>query len=107
LNGNWKELNWKYFKPADNPYPELDKTPLVDKNNEPSYCTDSIDWIEDKWTLPEDQKNLFKVISSRYYDALYDTMVKGSPLIIDPADIRQQIGVIEECQRQNPHIYSS
>ena len=36
---------------------------------------------------------------------LYRTLTAGEPLEITPQQVRQQIAVIEECQRQNPHIY--
>ena len=33
------------------------------------------------------------------------TLTAGEPLQITPQQVRRQIAVIEECQRQNPHIY--
>jgi hypothetical protein len=36
---------------------------------------------------------------------LYRTLPAGRPLEITPAQVRRQIAVIEECQRQNPRIY--
>ena len=38
---------------------------------------------------------------------LYKTLTAGEPLEITSQQVRQQIAVIEECQRQNPHIYGN
>jgi hypothetical protein len=44
-------------------------------------------------------------MSRSFYDMLYKTLTKGAPLEITPQQVRQQIAVIEEAQRQNPAIY--
>jgi hypothetical protein len=49
---------------------------------------------------------MFMYMSRSFYDMLYRTLAKGAPLEITPQQLRQQIAVIEEAQRQNPHIYN-
>jgi hypothetical protein len=44
-------------------------------------------------------------MSDRFYTMLYRTLTRGAPLLVTPGQVRQQVAVIEECQRQNPHIY--
>ena len=44
-------------------------------------------------------------MSAAFYSMLHRTLTEGAPLEITPQQVRQQIAVIEECQRQNPHIY--
>ena len=43
--------------------------------------------------------------AAAFYAMLYRTLTEGAPLEITPQHVRQQIAVIEEAQRQNPHIY--
>ena len=44
-------------------------------------------------------------LRTAFYTMLYKTLTQGVPLAITPAEVRQQVAVIEECHRQNPHIY--
>ena len=44
-------------------------------------------------------------MGARFYRMLYQHLTAGAPLEITLAQVRQQIAVIEECHRQNPHIW--
>ncbi len=98
LTGSQKEVKWRWFKPEEAPEQKLIREPLPKQ----AYCTEKLTWYEESWTVPPSSSDLFATISSRYYDALYDTMVNGAPLLIDPAQVRRQIEVIDECHRQCP-----
>ena len=40
-------------------------------------------------------------ISKAFYDHLHKVLRQGEKLYITPRQVRVQIGVVEECQRQN------
>jgi predicted dehydrogenase len=105
LMGNSGQLEWKYYDPKEAPKIRLKKRPLVNDKGHPSYCTDSLKWHKKTWKVPKSQQNLFATISGGFYTMLYKALVNGAPLEITPQQVRQQIAVIEECHRQNPHIH--
>ena len=106
MEANMTEANWRYFDPKSEPKaPRLQKKPLCGPDGTPCYPINEIRWKKRSWKLPKSQGDLFSVISQRFYRMLHDTLVKGVPLEVTVEQVRQQIAVVEECQRQNPQIY--
>ncbi|MFA5864223.1 MAG: Gfo/Idh/MocA family oxidoreductase [Phycisphaerae bacterium] len=105
LEGSMTELKWKYFIPKDNPKPKLQREPLNTPEGTPAYPAENLRWIEKSWTVPPAQANLFTAISRAFYTALYNSITKGTPLAIKLEEVRRQAWVIDQCQKQNPHIY--
>ena len=105
LQASLREVNWRYFLPRENPKPRLIRKPLCHSDGTPAYPSESIKWISRKWSVPKSQSDLFSAISNRYYKMVHATLTKNAPLEITLPQIRQQAAVIEECQKQNPHIY--
>jgi len=103
LRGNTSHLEWEYYNPATAPKLELITTPLQTPEGTPAYCSDSLEWHREEWAAP--QGSLFESMSQAFYSMLYKALTEGAPLEITPQQVRQQIAVIEECQRQNPDIY--
>lgn len=107
LTGNTQKLQWKYFKPEEAPKQELTRTPLFNANGDPAYCSETLKWYEGSWEfVPQDGFNQFEQNTKSLYEMLYRTMTTGAPLEITPEQVRQQMAVMEECRRQNPHIYA-
>ena len=104
LKGDTKQLEWQYYDPAAAPELHLTTAPLNKPDGTPAYCSDSLEWHREEWTSPA-ASGLFETMSAAFYAMLYRTLAEGAPLEITPQQVRQQIAVIEECQRQNPHIY--
>ncbi len=104
LKGDTKRLEWEFYDPATAPDLQLTKTPLVKPDGTPAYCSDALAWRKEEWTAPTGD-GLFEGMSHSFYSMLHRTLTAGEPLEITPREVRQQIAVIEECQRQNPHIY--
>jgi scyllo-inositol 2-dehydrogenase (NADP+) len=104
LKGDASRVEWQYYDPAEAPAISLTTAPLVQADGTPAYCSDALQWHRGEWTPPEG-KDLFGSMSEAFYSMLYRTLTEGAPLEITPQQVRQQIAVIEECQRQNPHIY--
>jgi predicted dehydrogenase len=104
LGGDTKRLEWQWFDPATAPPLDLITTPIQKPDGTPAYCSDALEWHKDEWTAPTGP-GLFEVMSHAFYSMLYRTLAEGAPLEITPQQVRQQIAVIEEAQRQNPAIY--
>lgn len=104
LKGDTQRLEWQYYDPATAPELKLITTPLQHADGTPAYCSDSLEWHKEEWSAPTN-RGLFESMSHAFYSMLYRTLTEGQPLEITPQQVRQQIAVIEECQRQNPHIY--
>ncbi|WP_308639650.1 Gfo/Idh/MocA family protein [Paenibacillus silvisoli] len=106
LRGNNERLEWKYFKPEEAPVQQLTTEPLVDQNGLPAYCRETLNWYSDSWelSLPNGKED-YPYMAEQLYGRLHKSIVEGTPLEITPHQVRQQLAVIEECRRQNPHIY--
>ncbi|ULL14057.1 gfo/Idh/MocA family oxidoreductase [Paenibacillus sp. H1-7] len=106
LRGSGSKLEWKYFKPEEAPEQKLQHEPLFDAKGLPAYCKEELTWHTDRWelALPEGT-TLFEHMTEQLYMMLYRTIVDGAPLEITPQQVRHQMAVMEECRRQNPHVY--
>jgi predicted dehydrogenase len=104
LKGDTSRLEWEYYDPASAPELHLITTPLIKADGTPAYCSDNLTWQKEEWTAPKGD-GLFEGMSKSFYTMLHRHLTEGEPLEITPQQVRQQIGVIEECQRQNPDIY--
>lgn len=102
LKASTTHAEWKYFIPEEAPERQLIREPLANEDGLPAYCGEKLKWYEYSWDIPEEQKDLFHTMSSRFYSMLYKSLTEGAPLVITPQQVRQQIAVIEECHRQNP-----
>ncbi|NIA13326.1 MAG: Gfo/Idh/MocA family oxidoreductase [Nitrospiraceae bacterium] len=105
LQGRMETMEWRYYDPKEAPRLRLKRKPLCQADGTPSYCTDAIKWHKRSWRVPRTKRGLFATMSGAYYSMLYKTLAQGVPLEVTPEEVRQQIAVIEECHRQNPHIY--
>ena len=99
------EAEWKYFKLSEAPKQKLIRAPLSTAEGKPAYPAETLKWHFGKWKVPPADADLFESISARYYRMLYKSLTAGAPLQITPQQVRRQIAVIEESQRQNPLIY--
>ncbi|MEO6845726.1 MAG: Gfo/Idh/MocA family oxidoreductase [Chthoniobacterales bacterium] len=96
LTGTQKELTWKYVDFSKLPARPVDRQPTPDR----SYNSEQYDWTEEKWTLPPDQP----VQYIPFYQDLYKTLKKGTPLVVTPESIQRQIAVLEKCRKLCPWI---
>ena len=105
LAGGASHLEWKPFKPAENPRRRLTRAPIRNPDGTPAYCRDKRKWHTRSWDVPAAKRDLFGSMSAQLYRMLHKTLTAGAPLEITPQEVRQQIAVIEACHRQNPAIY--
>jgi len=104
LSGSTDRLEWQWYDPSTAPELRLITTPLCKEDGTPAYCTDALQWQCDSWTMPEGP-GLFETMCEAYYTMLHRALTEGAPLKVTPQQVRRQIAVIEECRRQNPHLY--
>lgn len=106
LHGNAVKLEWKHYIPEEAPHQQLSREPLFDADGQPAYCREQLNWHTGRWELPPPHGvHLFDEMTEKLYAMLHRTLTTGTPLEITPQQVRQQMAVMEECRRQNPHIY--
>jgi len=114
---NANNAEWKFFKLNEAPRQKLITAPLRNPDGSPAYCGETLNWHEGKWPAESADGNKADKagysastaasvnMTAVFYGMLYKTLTTGAPLEITPEQVRRQIAVIEECRRQNPHIY--
>jgi len=105
MKGNTSGMEWKYYRPEEAPPQKLIREPIINPDGTPAYCREQLPWHTGSWAVSKENADLFATISGRFYTMLYKRLTTGQPLEITPEQVRRQIAVIEECHKQNPHIY--
>ena len=106
MRATMTEAQWRYYNPKTAPKHRATKQPITQADGwSPAYCREDLKFTEKTWALPERNSDLFHTIGIRFYRMWHKHMTEGAPLEITPEQVRQQIAVIEEAHRQNPHIW--
>ncbi len=100
LCGGANGLKWKYFDPAHAPKHE----PWRPWSFNRQYCSEQLEWQEQSWQFvtPLSGEESFRMLSAGVYSNLYEVLRNGAPREITLAQVRRQIGIMEEAHRQNP-----
>lgn len=98
LAGNTSSLKWKYFDPKSAPPHEARPTQWSENR---TYNSEKLDWVEESWT-DETGIDLFTQLSKRIYDNVHEVLTNGAEPIIQLAQVRRQVAILEEAHRQNP-----
>lgn len=96
-----KKLEYQYYIESESPQPTLERDSIHHEDGSPAYCANTIVWHKEEIELTGDA---FAYGTSGYYHRLYDHMVNGGELFIDPAHIKTEIAIFEEIERQNPLV---
>ena len=97
LAGGHAGLRWKYYDPAKAPRRKL----MTGWSDNRQYCSEQLPWEEHTWQPPETKQTGFQLLSQRFYDNVHAALTAGAELTVQPAQVRRQIAVLEECHRQN------
>ena len=97
LVGGSAGLRWRYYDPRQAPELQLVRQPIPG----PAYCSEELRFVERNWHPRGRQVDEFSYMCERFYRQLYDSLRSGSPLPIEPRQIRVLVQVLEECQRQS------
>jgi scyllo-inositol 2-dehydrogenase (NADP+) len=100
LNGSMTRIDWRYYNKTDAPARQLIRQPLATAEGLPMYCEEKLSWTEDSWEIQV--PSTFTYAARRLYDTVYDHLTSGTPLVITPEQVQQQLAVIVECHSQNP-----
>lgn len=100
LRARGRLVEWKFFRMEEQTRRVLTVEPLSDALGNPVYCSDDIRWHEKSWQGPDESS--FSQTVARYYDMLYRTLTGGAELPVTLDEVRLEVGVVEECLRQNP-----
>jgi len=63
------------------------------------FCSEKLPWTKKSWKRPAGDN--FQTLSAGFYNNLYDVLTGKGKLIVQPAEVRRQVAVLEECHRQN------
>jgi len=105
LTGGERNMQWKYFDPEKAPKQEMWEPWSKDR----AYPREELPWIEEEWKLDEedmDRATGYTLVSlpsapESYYINIYAAITEGADLIVEHADVRKQLEIIEESHRQN------
>jgi hypothetical protein len=101
LIGNGDTVEWKYYIPAEVTGREVRLATMEGENRTPVYCSEKLNYYTEKWVCPPEASS-FDDWGTKYYLNIYDALTTGAPIKVKLSQIRRQIGIIEECHRQNP-----
>lgn len=105
LKATADDAEWRYFNPSAAPRRRGTTTPIHNADKSPAYCAEKLKWTTRRWKAPPSKQDLFHSMGATFYRMLHKHITAGAPLEITPAQVRQQVAVIQECHRQNPHIW--
>jgi len=105
LHGTAADIKWRYYDPKQAPKHRATTHPIMNPDGSPAYCGEKLKMVEKCWTIPKSKSDLFATINGAFYKMLHTHMTAGGALEITPAQVRQQVAVIEACHRQNPQIW--
>ncbi|MCG3148665.1 MAG: Inositol 2-dehydrogenase/D-chiro-inositol 3-dehydrogenase [Verrucomicrobiae bacterium] len=109
-------VEWRYFRWEAAPRHKVTAVPVRNADGTPAYPVESLPWQTGVWPETGPAADATKTgyspaaaattsMTGVYYDRLYETLTRGTPMETSLELARRQIAVIEECQRQNPQIY--
>lgn len=101
MQGSLTEMKWRYFREEEAPEQHLIKTPLMKADGSPAYCSEQLTWYEESWQAAENDTPFTSAVY-RMYTTIYEHLTEGKPLLVTPAQVRQQIAVMEKCHQMNP-----
>ena len=93
------DYEMKYIIDGENVERPVQYDPLKNEEGLPIYCSEQL------VTHTEQGKNAGSAFDSAvktFYEMVYDYLVNGKPLAIDPANIAKVVGVIEKVHADNP-----
>ncbi len=109
LTASHDAINLKYFDPRKAPRQKFWKKWSVNR----LYPYEKLPWVEEKIDIKIDSDEPTSGYTLRsfgsgaqfVYRNLHAAITEGAELVIHTGQTRKQIAVLEECRRQNPHIW--
>jgi predicted dehydrogenase len=96
-NSNYK---MKYIEDFS-AYPERQviRGSLSDENGNPAYCSEKLNFTEESNVI---EGSSFDAAVCTFYKMMYNSVMSGAPLEVQPYHAARVISVIEQCHAENP-----
>ena len=92
-----EQLQWRFYRPREQPKRSLDLQPIAHASGLPAYCREEMKWHERSWKPTANKDNV-----ALYYENLYRCLIHGEPSEVTLEQARIQVSVTAECLRQCP-----
>ncbi|MDO4608336.1 MAG: Gfo/Idh/MocA family oxidoreductase [Clostridia bacterium] len=99
LKATMNTIDYKYFNPHTAPKQKLTLEPLFTSDRTPAYCSEVLDWKEEHIEL---EGTSFTIAVAKYYEMIYNHLVNGKEMEINPNQVLKQFKVIDLIRSQNP-----
>ena len=93
------ELEVKYYDPKTAPKHKHTVTPLENEDGTPAYCSENLEWITETITV---EGTAFDKGTSCYYEMIFDYLVNGKEMEVNPSQVLKQLKIIDLIHAQNP-----
>lgn len=97
LRASAGQVDWKYFKPEENPAQALSEAPINNAAGRPMYCSEKLKWHEEIWKPARDAVPA----TTAFFIALHRTLTENAPLEVTLEQVRMQTAIIEAAHQQN------
>lgn len=99
LKSTVNEIEIKYFDPKTAPEQKHTITPLEKEDGTPAYCGETLDWKIETFKI---EGTVFDKGTESYYDMIYDFLVNGKEMEVNPYQVLKQLKIIDLVHAQNP-----
>ena len=99
LKSNHSDMELKYYDPNTAPKQTQILTPLENEDGTPAYCSETLEW---KTEEIKHEGDVFNEAVRDYYNMIYDYLVEGKDMEINPAQTLKLLKVIDLIHAQNP-----
>lgn len=99
LRTDTNEVEIKYFDPETAPKQKHIITPLENEDGTPAYCGETLDWKTEIFTM---DGTAFDKGTDAYYNMIYDYLVNGKEMQINPYQVLKQLKIVDLIHAQNP-----
>ena len=99
IKATMNTIDYKYFDPKTAPEQKLTLEPLFTQERTPAYCSENLEWYEEHIELCGTS---FTIAVAKYYEMIYNYLVNGKAMEINPSQVLKQFKVIDLIRSQNP-----
>lgn len=97
-----KTIRYKYWKDEEAPEQHLIRTPIVNAEGLPAYCSEKLELHEEVLDMANISDNVFAGDTYCLYTDVYNRLTEGTELPVSFKQVAQQIKIMEIAHLQNP-----
>ncbi|MBO5745852.1 MAG: Gfo/Idh/MocA family oxidoreductase [Clostridia bacterium] len=99
LKSTANKIEIKYFDPKTAPEQKHTVAPLEKEDGTPAYCSETLDWKTETFEV---NGSVFTKGTDSYYNMIYDYLVNGKEMEVNPYQVLKQLKIIDLVHAQNP-----